>query len=530
VTASRGTSEWAVADTNNHRVVRGTEGLAPRLVYGQHGSFTTRVRNDGGISQTSLAEPKGVALVDGFLWVADAGNHRVLTFNFGSTYAAGVFGQPSFVVGDENGGLPAPTEATLSDPRGLAVERPATYPTRYTVWIADTGNHRVLRVDWGTLRTTAVLGQSLPGAREPGTSASSLRGPTAVAPDGLGGVWVADTGNHRVVHFARGAVQADRVLGQPDFGSRVEPTAAGPSVMKGPSGVAVGSDGAVYVADTGFHRVLRFAFACTEDAQCDDGDACTDDTCTGTACSHDVKYTSRACAPYACNSSTRTCRSDCTTDYDCATGYACRYDGEASRCVRTCTEDAGCAGVAGRPFCADGYCCSARCDGTCEACDAPAGECRPVFGRPRNGKRCEGDADCSGVCDGIGTLRCAAVKRGTPCGVEGCVEGVEIAGGACNGAGTCLARARSCGAYACAPGGCRASCASDHDCAEGAYCEAGACAFGAAARGGGCATTGESGAIEPTLAIAPAAIALLGVARRARRRTKRMVRTVERAH
>ncbi len=80
--------------------------------------------------------------------------------------------------------------------------------------------------------------------------------------DDEGNVWVADTGNHRVVRFSMssltGAVSrtASLVLGQPDFGS-AEPGRA-LNRLYAPSAVRIAPDGSAYVADTGNSRVLVF--------------------------------------------------------------------------------------------------------------------------------------------------------------------------------------------------------------------------------------------------------------------------------
>ena len=72
------------------------------------------------------------------------------------------------------------------------------------LWVADEGNHRVLRLD-------ARLGARLPdrllgGVTQPfelpeRPSAKTLRSPAAVAVDETGSVFVADTGDHRVLAF-----------------------------------------------------------------------------------------------------------------------------------------------------------------------------------------------------------------------------------------------------------------------------------------------------------------------------------------
>ncbi|HTR62619.1 MAG TPA: choice-of-anchor D domain-containing protein [Candidatus Binataceae bacterium] len=89
---------------------------------------------------------------------------------------------------------------------------------------------------------------------------SSLIGGGAVAVDAAGNVYLADTGNNRVLEydqpFANDTV-ADRVYGQPDFitNSQVAPS---PTSLFLPSGLAFDTLGNLYVADSGNSRVLEY--------------------------------------------------------------------------------------------------------------------------------------------------------------------------------------------------------------------------------------------------------------------------------
>ena len=81
--------------------------------------------------------------------------------------------------------------------------------------------------------------------------------------DLTGQIFIADTAHNRVlgwnsVNVYKSGDPADVVLGQPDFDSSdaLDPPTA--SSMNGPTGVAVGFDGLVYVSDTGNNRVLVF--------------------------------------------------------------------------------------------------------------------------------------------------------------------------------------------------------------------------------------------------------------------------------
>ncbi len=81
------TGELFVCDEANNRVLRfssaaaATSGAAAEAVFGQP-DLTTATANTGGLSATSLSDPVGIFVdSNGALWVADAGNNRVLRFD-----------------------------------------------------------------------------------------------------------------------------------------------------------------------------------------------------------------------------------------------------------------------------------------------------------------------------------------------------------------------------------------------------------------------------------------------------------------
>src|SRR5205814_5649306 len=120
-----------VADTDNTRVL-----LSPRdatsatRVYGQ-ADFSANSANAGGVSETSLSHPSGLAVdASGNLFVADSLNRRVLAYASDATAASRVYGQPSLttapridtvVIGNlKNNGEASAT--SLSQPAGLLVD------------------------------------------------------------------------------------------------------------------------------------------------------------------------------------------------------------------------------------------------------------------------------------------------------------------------------------------------------------------------------------------------------------------------
>ncbi|HYI02998.1 PKD domain-containing protein [Hyalangium sp.] len=160
-------------------------------------------------------------------------------------------------------------ERGLNGPDGIALDTSVSPPR---VYVADTLNSRVLA--WANALAFAngapadkVIGQTDPyrgACNTTGVSAISLCSPRAVEVDGSGNLYVADTGNHRVLEFDTpftGDLVADRVYGQ--SGAFVSGTcnlggAPGPSTLCSPVGVAVDVAGNLYVSDQGNHRVLRF--------------------------------------------------------------------------------------------------------------------------------------------------------------------------------------------------------------------------------------------------------------------------------
>lgn len=241
------------------------------LVLGQP-AFGARTPGSG--SAAVLSAPAGVAvdvrLAPYKLYVADTGNHRVLIWNDGTQLyngrpADGVIGQADFSGSAANrGGAVGPN--TLNAPTGLAVD-----PNNGDLWVADSGNHRVLRfsapLPLSGASASAVLGQggsfSSATPNLGGLSAASLQQPTGLSFNSLGVLVVADTGNHRVLRFsAPGAsASADAVWGQNGSFNQGLPNQGGgvdAGALNAPRGAVLASD-AIWIADSGNHRVLRFS-------------------------------------------------------------------------------------------------------------------------------------------------------------------------------------------------------------------------------------------------------------------------------
>jgi len=273
-----------VADTGNNRVLKystpfasgKTAGLAASLVFGQALNFASNQCNFGFSAPPnveSMCSPSGVALDSaGDLFVADTSNNRVLAFKAPFNAAADanvVYGQNgSFSTALVNLGSTTPSAKGLSGPTGLAVD------ATNNLYVADTGNNRVLKFNTPLINTSAnlVFGQLslfvLNGCNQGGTGNASLCAPAGVAVDPGGDVFIGDTSNNRVLMFKPPIAAnpiANFVFGQGGSFSSTQcnggfGTPPSNATLCSPKGLAVDgvSTGNLWIADNGNNRMLRY--------------------------------------------------------------------------------------------------------------------------------------------------------------------------------------------------------------------------------------------------------------------------------
>ena len=220
-------------------------------------------------SATTMFGPRGAcAAADGSLWVCDTGHHRVLGWREApvadNTPADILLGQPAFDREGRNARASASAHS-MNVPTGIT----ACGIGGQGLAVADAWNHRVLiwhtrptrshqRPDVVLGQADALGGESNRGQQQP--NASTLFWPYCVAWDGAR-LWVADTGNRRVLMWAglpqRDGAAADLVLGQPDFEHRDENGGAAPTAasMRWPHAITFPAGG-VCVADAGNNRLM----------------------------------------------------------------------------------------------------------------------------------------------------------------------------------------------------------------------------------------------------------------------------------
>jgi uncharacterized protein (TIGR03437 family) len=153
-------------------------------------------------------------------------------------------GAAGFVDGDALGG------AQLNFPAGIAVDSAGK------VYVADSSNHRIRVLSGGNLST--VAGNGTLGYSGDGASATSaeLNSPNAVAVDGSGNLYIADTGNHIIRKVSGGTITL--FAGTPTvFGYQGDNGLAVGAALWSPSGLAVDAAGNVYISDTNNNLVRK---------------------------------------------------------------------------------------------------------------------------------------------------------------------------------------------------------------------------------------------------------------------------------
>ena len=106
-------------------------------------------------------------------------------------------------------------------------------------------------------RTVAAL-QQIGTIGAPGSAPGQFNFPRAVAVDGEGTIYVADSGNHRVQVFNADGTFLRQWGSLCKLDTKEGCVGAGDGQFNEPWGIAVGKDGSVYISDTWNHRIQKF--------------------------------------------------------------------------------------------------------------------------------------------------------------------------------------------------------------------------------------------------------------------------------
>jgi len=228
-----------VCDRNLHRVAVWAPDVpaAPTTYTHQADWEKTGGGSGGGNREFDTPEAIAVDLTAGYAYVAESGNRRVQCLD------ADTGTHLSHWLHTYTPALTAPFT-----PTSVAVD------ARSEVYVADTTNHRVVRATRfeanGARRADSDPPLPVGAPWTPGSAVEHMSRPgyVCLGPDGK--LWVADTGNDRVLAFERNAA-----------GELVPSAAPDPTGMNRPTGLVVDTDGSLFVSDSGMDRIRHYSAA-----------------------------------------------------------------------------------------------------------------------------------------------------------------------------------------------------------------------------------------------------------------------------
>lgn len=170
------------------------------------------------------------------MYVSDLGNDRILAFPLTSNK-----GSPNgiTIVGRYGAG---PSLNQIDSVYYMSVDR-----TSKLLYLSDSRNHRILKLNLTDNTITLAFGTGMPSAEQ-----NSLNYPLGITVDEQNcSVYVVDSQNSRVIKFNSNSTESITVVGGTGIGSNL-------SQFNSPSGIEIDPSGNVYVADSGNHRIIQW--------------------------------------------------------------------------------------------------------------------------------------------------------------------------------------------------------------------------------------------------------------------------------
>ena len=245
-----------IADTDDN-VIREVN-ASTHVITTVAGNGTSGSTGLGGLATSAeLAEPYSVAVdSQDDLFITENNTNVVLEVNSSTGDISIVAGMYNMSGGSGDNGQA--TNATLNGLLTVAVDG------QNHLFIADQGNNDVREVNLSSGIITNVAGTGLPGTSGDGgqATAAELSTPTAVTVDNQGNLFIADNGNYaiREVNLSSGMISTVAgTLGH--FGTTGDGGPATTAKLSSPYGVAVDSTGDIFISDQGDNVVREVSKA-----------------------------------------------------------------------------------------------------------------------------------------------------------------------------------------------------------------------------------------------------------------------------
>jgi sugar lactone lactonase YvrE len=240
-----------IADAGNQliRRVDAKTGIISTVAGTYSAAFRCTFGGDGGPADEAILCSPDFITFDRWdnLYIADTANHRIRRVDHRTQIIATVAGNGT--AGFSGDGGPA-TSAQFNDPNGVR------FDAFGNLYIADTVNHRVRRVDSQTGIVSTVAGNGTGGDGGPAVDAQ-LGYVFDMAFDVEGNLFIGDSGENRVrrVDHSTGIITTVAGNGNQGYGGDGGP--ATEAELYGPAGLALDRFGNLYIADEINSRVRR---------------------------------------------------------------------------------------------------------------------------------------------------------------------------------------------------------------------------------------------------------------------------------
>lgn len=244
-----------LADTNHNQIKAVVNGKV-EVIAGQDLDKDEKGRTiggyvDGACEKALFQSPTGICTTQDGIYVVDTGNNAIRYINLEkktvTTYAG---------TGEAGADDGIASKASFSKPTDIAVAEDGT------IYIADTGNHCIRKIDSYGEVTTVAGNSGKAGYHDGGVNTALFNQPTGIAIAGST-IYVADCGNQRIRMISNGKVttyagtsrsidvNSNEFIGGFQNGSVEE------AMFCYPSHLTIDAAGSIYVADTGNHMIRK---------------------------------------------------------------------------------------------------------------------------------------------------------------------------------------------------------------------------------------------------------------------------------
>jgi sugar lactone lactonase YvrE len=235
-----------IADADNHRIRKiDSKGIISTVA----GNGIPGTEGDSGVATSAqLNLPNGVAIDKvGNLYISEAGNHVVRKVDANTQTIIKIAGTLGVAGFSGDGGHAV--EAKLNNPKRIVVTNDGI------VYITDKGNHRIRKIDTKGIITTIVgNGVANFGGDDGPALGAQLNSPSDIAIDNTGTLYIVDTNNHRIRKVDK-ATNIITTLAGSVAGFGGDNGQAVSAQFNTPDGIAISGEGHLLIADSGNHRV-----------------------------------------------------------------------------------------------------------------------------------------------------------------------------------------------------------------------------------------------------------------------------------